>query len=63
MPLVMLCGYPCSGKTTLAEEIRTHLEGVGKTVVVISDHSLGVDRNSTYHRFVPSAHLSSFHDH
>ncbi|XP_063678569.1 protein KTI12 homolog [Bolinopsis microptera] len=49
MPLVMMCGYPCSGKTTFTQKLQKHLEASHKTVVVISDDSVGIDRNSTYH--------------
>ena len=50
MPLVMMCGYPCSGKTTFAQKLEKHLEALDKSVVTISDDSVGVDRNITYHR-------------
>ena len=46
----MMCGYPCSGKTTFAQKLEKHLEALDKSVVTISDDSVGVDRNSTYHR-------------
>ena len=50
MPLVMMCGYPCSGKTTFVEKLQKHLEKMKKNVVIVSDDSVGIDRNSTYHR-------------
>ena len=36
MPLVIVCGYPCSGKTTFARQLADHLlaHGVGKVKVV-----------------------------
>ena len=51
MPLVMMCGYPCSGKTTFVEKLQKHLEKLKKNVVIVSDDTVGIDRNSTYHRF------------
>ena len=50
MPLVMMCGYPCSGKTTFVEKLQKHLEKMKKNVVIVSDDTVGIDRNSTYHR-------------
>lgn len=50
MPLVMLCGYPCSGKTSFTEQLRRYLETTClRNVVVISDDTVKVDRNKTYH--------------
>ncbi|XP_053573239.1 protein KTI12 homolog [Bombina bombina] len=48
MPLVVLCGFPCSGKSSRALELQIHLEQCGRKVVIISDHELGVDRNAVY---------------
>lgn len=53
MALVTISGYPASGKTYRAEQLRTYLEsrlsapdydGPRLKVVVISDDSLGLDR-------------------
>ncbi|KAG8956297.1 hypothetical protein FRC04_004377 [Tulasnella sp. 424] len=55
MALVTISGYPASGKTYRAEQLRTYLEGRFSAadydgprlkVVVISDDSLSVDRSS-----------------
>ena len=49
MPLILICGFPSSGKTKRATELKERLEDNYKKVVnVISDHSLGVNRNSVY---------------
>ena len=49
MPLVLICGFPSSGKTTRATELKEHLEDKCKKVVnIISDHSLGVNRTNVY---------------
>ena len=52
MPLVMLCGYPSSGKTFFSNKLQKYLESIQKNVVVISDDSVGIDRNKMYHRYL-----------
>ncbi|XP_077993837.1 protein KTI12 homolog [Glandiceps talaboti] len=49
MPLVIMCGLPSSGKTKRSEELQKYLESqTDKSVHVISDHSVGVDKNYVY---------------
>ncbi|XP_068131929.1 protein KTI12 homolog [Hyperolius riggenbachi] len=48
MPLVLLCGFPCSGKSQRALQLKEHLEQSGRKVCIVGDHSLGVDKNSVY---------------
>ncbi|XP_028307519.1 protein KTI12 homolog [Gouania willdenowi] len=49
MPLVLMCGFPCSGKTRRAEELKTYFRENGqKKVEVVGDEALCVDRNSVY---------------
>ncbi|KAG8576432.1 hypothetical protein GDO81_009858 [Engystomops pustulosus] len=48
MPLVVMCGFPCSGKSHRALELKEHLEQKGRNVYIVEDHVLGVDRNSVY---------------
>ncbi|XP_029431816.1 protein KTI12 homolog [Rhinatrema bivittatum] len=50
MPLVVLCGLPCSGKSRRAHELREHLAegGSGRKVHVVSEEALGVQRNAVY---------------
>ena len=49
MPLIIMCGYPCSGKTRRTEELKEYFEKQrGKTVRLVGDHTIGVDRNNTY---------------
>lgn len=50
MPFVLLCGFPCSGKTTRTEQLRKHIEDThpNRTVHIVSDHLIGVDRNTVY---------------
>ncbi|XP_008410539.1 protein KTI12 homolog isoform X2 [Poecilia reticulata] len=49
MPLIVMCGYPCSGKTLRAEELKAHFEETtDRQVHIVGDRALGVDRNSVY---------------
>ncbi|XP_029379289.1 protein KTI12 homolog [Echeneis naucrates] len=49
MPLVVMCGYPCSGKSRRAEELRGHFEqNTDRKVHVVSDGDLVRDKNSVY---------------
>ena len=49
MPLVVMCGFPCSGKTRRAEEMKVYFEEeVKRKVHVVGDGALGVDKNSVY---------------
>lgn len=49
MPLIVMCGYPSSGKTRRAEELRAHFElGSDRRVHVVGDGALGVDKNTVY---------------
>jgi molybdopterin-guanine dinucleotide biosynthesis protein len=40
MPLLMIVGWPSSGKTTVSNKILDHLQAQGKTCEVISDEYL-----------------------
>ena len=40
MPLVLITGIPCSGKTTTAHKIKKHLEEKDKKVILISEDDL-----------------------
>eukprot|EP00762_Andalucia_godoyi_P000414 ANDGO_03066.mRNA.1 Protein KTI12 homolog len=40
MPLIMMCGVPCSGKSTRAAELRSHFESLGTYRAV---HSVSLD--------------------
>lgn len=49
MPLVLMCGYPCSGKTRRAQELKDYFtENTDRQVFIVGDEGLGVDRNSVY---------------
>ncbi|KAK7498494.1 hypothetical protein BaRGS_00010154 [Batillaria attramentaria] len=50
MPLVIICGFPLSGKTSRAKELEEHISKhfPQRKVHVVSDHSLKVQRNEVY---------------
>ena len=49
MPLVVMCGYPCSGKSKRAQELKNYFENSrGKTVHLTGDDSISLDRNVVY---------------
>lgn len=49
MPLIVMCGYPCSGKTRRAEELKEYFEeNSQKKVHIVGDGVQGIDRNSVY---------------
>lgn len=50
MPLVILCGFPVSGKTSRAGELKKYLADnfPQRAVHVVSDHSFNVNRNEVY---------------
>ncbi|KAL4216392.1 kti12 [Mactra antiquata] len=49
MPFILLCGFPSSGKSRRASELEEFFKNkCEKSVNVISDHSIGVDRNKVY---------------
>ncbi|XP_071355427.1 protein KTI12 homolog [Trachinotus anak] len=49
MPLIVMCGYPCSGKTRRAEELKVYFErSTERKVHVVGDGALGVEKNSVY---------------
>lgn len=47
-PLIVLCGKPCSGKTTVAMRIAEFIREKGKEVEVINLESVKLDRESAY---------------
>ncbi len=49
MPLVVITGYPSSGKTSVCRRIKEHLESErGCPVDVVSENDLAADRNAVY---------------
>lgn len=48
MPLIIMCGFPCSGKSKRAYELKNYLENRGKTVHLAGDDNNSLDRNGVY---------------
>ncbi|XP_071493133.1 protein KTI12 homolog [Diadema antillarum] len=49
MPLVLLCGFPSSGKSKRAEELKAFIESsYNRKVHSISDENVGIDKNTVY---------------
>lgn len=49
MPLIVMCGYPCSGKTRRAEELKVYFEErCDRKVHVVGDGAVDVERNTVY---------------
>ncbi|XP_071490173.1 protein KTI12 homolog [Diadema antillarum] len=49
MPLVLLCGFPSSGKSKRAEELKAFIESsYDRKVHSISDEKVGIDKNTVY---------------
>jgi tRNA uridine 5-carbamoylmethylation protein Kti12 len=49
MPFILICGYPCCGKTTKANEIKKNFEEVHhQKVVLINEETLGLKKNEAY---------------
>jgi protein KTI12 len=48
MALIMMCGFPASGKTRRAQIIADYFRGQGKTVHLINEESLGMVRRKLY---------------
>lgn len=52
MPLVIITGIPCSGKTTRTTEVKEYFENNGKRVEIINEidvlTKIGYDKNTFY---------------
>jgi len=49
MPLIVMCGNPCCGKTTVATKLKQYFETEKNMVVnLINEESLGVNKNECY---------------
>lgn len=60
MPLVVLCGQPCSGKSTVAAKLQGLL-APDHPVHVVDEPSLHLERNSAYQsEHLPLLHCSSY---
>lgn len=49
MPLIVMCGFPSSGKTRRAHEIRDYFEkNTDRKVHVVGDATMGIEKNTVY---------------
>ena len=48
MPLVMLCGQPCSGKSSTVKALAKLFEAEGQAPVVVDESILNMGRNRAY---------------
>jgi tRNA uridine 5-carbamoylmethylation protein Kti12 len=48
MPLVVIIGQPCTGKTKFASTLMSYLESKNHKVLMFNDESLNIDKSSTY---------------
>lgn len=54
MPLIVITGYPLSGKTTRAVELKKYLESEFKSdVVIINEENLQIDKREAYKGLFP----------
>ena len=62
MPLILICGYPYSGKTTRATELKSFFETEFKhDVIIINEESLEIDKIDAYKGdFLQKINLNAF---
>lgn len=48
MPFILICGQPCSGKSSVTAQLAELLRVKGLEVVVVDEDSLHLDRNESY---------------
>lgn len=48
MPLIVVAGLPCSGKSTAAAAVAQACRDLGQDVVVVDEDSLHLRRNDSY---------------
>ena len=48
MPLIILSGLPCSGKSGIASQLEAKLQTLGLSVLIVSEASLGLEKNDAY---------------
>ncbi len=48
MALLVISGQPCSGKSTVAAELKQMLVGKGLEVIIIDEPGLSMTRNQSY---------------
>ena len=48
MPLLIVCGQPCSGKSTITQRLAEKIKSLGTEVVVIDERTIALDRNAAF---------------
>ncbi len=48
MPLLILCGQPCSGKSSIAGRIAAKLRTQGVDIQIVNEEVIGLERNEAY---------------
>ena len=49
MPLVVMCGFPSSGKTRRAQELKEYFEkNTERKIHVVGDGTMCIEKNSVY---------------
>ena len=48
MPLIVMVGHPCSGKTSRALELQAHFVALGMEVTLVNHESLALVRSTMY---------------
>ena len=61
MPLVVICGHPSSGKSTVAKHIAEACKQKGSEVVLVDEEALHLTRNASYKGKPISPKFTSLH--
>ena len=48
MPLIVIVGLPCSGKTAVSEVLCSFLRSKGKEVELVNEESVGISKQDGY---------------
>ena len=48
MPFIIICGFPCSGKSLRATQLKTYLEEKNSVVHIISEDEFETNKNECY---------------
>lgn len=46
MPLIVMVGIPCSGKSTRSKQLEKYLKEKGMEVQIVNEEALGLDKKS-----------------
>jgi thymidylate kinase len=48
MPLIVICGHPCSGKSTVARQVVEACRRAGHEAALVDEESLHLTRDASY---------------